>query len=220
LPLHIDLHVHSSASSDGVSSIVEIIEAARIKGLDGVAITDHDVIMEVESACKITRETGFLILPGIEVTTNEGHVLVLNPHRTFKKGLPFMDVLSSALSDGSAVIIAHPTDPVSHGVGPELVEKASYLKVPLEVLNSSTMRCFNNSARILAERLSMPMCGGSDAHLAEAVGDAFTLIETEGKSLPEVIEAIINGKTTPYGSQTKKSLAAKTVFGRLCKKMR
>ena len=220
MPLHIDLHVHSVASSDGISSIAEIIAAARARGLDGVAITDHDVIMEAESASKISREAGFLVIPGVEVTAKEGHVLVLDPRRAFPKGIPFLEAVSSALSDGSAVIIAHPTDPVSHGAGLGLVEKIYHLKVPIEVLNSSTMRRFNKSARILAERLAMPMCGGSDAHLAEAVGDAFTSIETEEKSLHAVIEAIKKGKTAPCGSQTKKSLAAKTAFRRLGKKMR
>ncbi|HEY7002277.1 MAG TPA: PHP domain-containing protein, partial [Candidatus Udaeobacter sp.] len=42
MPFNIDLHTHSFFSGDGISSPEDLIEAARAKGLHGIAITDHN----------------------------------------------------------------------------------------------------------------------------------------------------------------------------------
>jgi predicted metal-dependent phosphoesterase TrpH len=41
--MKLDLHIHSSASADGIMEISEIVKAAKERGIDGVAICDHDV---------------------------------------------------------------------------------------------------------------------------------------------------------------------------------
>ncbi|MDD1776027.1 MAG: PHP domain-containing protein [Candidatus Methanomethylicus sp.] len=217
MPLRIDLHVHSDSSGDGISSISEIVKIAKAKGLDGVAITDHDLVLDRETAARITRESGILVIGGVEVSAKEGHVLVFDPKRKFPEGTPIQDIVQNALEEGSAVVISHPTDPLSHGVGSVVVKSLSHLRMPLEVLNSSTMHRYNLGASILADELSLPKCGGSDAHLAEAVGDAFTVVEASSCSLEDVVDAIRKGRVAPGGSQTKKSLAAKTVLKRIGK---
>ena len=70
--LKIDLHVHTD-HSDSVSSVDEVIDAARRRGLDGIALTDHETITTP------TRELAadLIIIPGVEVETSEGHILVL-----------------------------------------------------------------------------------------------------------------------------------------------
>jgi hypothetical protein len=215
LPLLIDLHVHSTASKDGCSTLAEIIGVAKSKGLDGAAITDHDIPMNRKIASEVTEETGFLTIPGIEITTDSGHLLVLDARRSFPKGIPFMEAVEGALIDGSAVIIPHPTDPMSHGIGTVLTEKAARHGILLETMNASTMRRYNSSAASLADRLSLPKTGGSDAHFAKAVGDAYTSIDAEDRSLPSVLKAIREGMTSPRGRQTSRTLTAETTFMRM-----
>src|SRR5690349_8814021 len=81
---HIDLHCHSWFSGDGVSTPEALIAAARKKGLHGFALTDHNT----SDGCRylldkgLVREDGkpvdnFLVIPGVEVTTAEGHLLCL-----------------------------------------------------------------------------------------------------------------------------------------------
>src|ERR1700743_509686 len=81
---NIDLHCHSFFSGDGVSSPEELIATARKKGLHGFALTDHNT----SDGCRylldkgLVREDGlpvddFLVIPGVEVTTAEGHLLCL-----------------------------------------------------------------------------------------------------------------------------------------------
>ena len=74
MKLRIDLHTHSHYS-DGISSPLDILRAAILKNLDGIAITDHNTLdgyFELKKyAC------GILLIPGYEVTTKAGHILVL-----------------------------------------------------------------------------------------------------------------------------------------------
>src|SRR5712672_4728382 len=84
MPFNFDLHTHSFFSGDGVSSPEDLIAAARAKGLHGIAITDHNTCQAVPYLIKkgLMRADGiavsdFLVLPGVEVTTAEGHLLCI-----------------------------------------------------------------------------------------------------------------------------------------------
>lgn len=218
MQLYIDLHVHSIASADGCSTIDQIIEAARAKGLNGVAITDHDAPMDAALARESSLKHSFIVVPGIEITTAEGHLLVYLPRREFRKGMPFMEAVDQALADGSAVAIPHPTDPVSHGVGVQVAESSSSRRLPLETMNASTLSRYNRSAAKLAERLSLPRIGGSDAHLARAVGDAWTTVDSEGASPESIASAIMAGETSAEGRRTSKAVSIETIIRRTVRK--
>ncbi len=222
--LRVDLHVHSAASEDGCSTIGDIIAAARMKGLDGVAITDHDVRLSAQSA-KAFSSASFVVIPGVEVSTDAGHLLVILPRRDFRKGIPLMEAVDQSLSDGSAVAIPHPTDPLSHGVGEPASESASrHGAIALETMNASTLTRYNRSAARLALRLSLPQIGGSDAHLAKAVGDAWTDIDIDiegGPGVPppeSIANAIIGGWVSPSGRRTSKATYLETVLRRTMRK--
>src|SRR5207237_1974882 len=82
MPFNIDLHTHTFFSGDGVSSPEDLIASARAKGLHGLAITDHNTCDAIDYLLgkKLMREDGlpvdgFLVIPGVEVTTAEGHLL-------------------------------------------------------------------------------------------------------------------------------------------------
>ena len=82
MTLRIDLHVHSFFSADGVSRPEDLIAAARAAGLNGFAITDHNTCDAVDYMIShgLMRADGqpvdgMLVIPGIEVTTADGHLL-------------------------------------------------------------------------------------------------------------------------------------------------
>lgn len=216
--LKIDLHVHTDRSHDGCSCIREIAEAAKRKGLDGFAITDHDLMLSESDALNLSCELGILVLPGVELSTPEGHLIVLNPKREFGN-LPLRAVAESARQDGSTFIIPHPMDPLSHGIG---FSEATFL-IPysplIETLNASTLNRYNSRAKDFALRNSLPMVAGSDAHLAEAVGDAFTVVDSPSCDMASVLSSISIGKTAPSGRRTSVATAAKTVCTRLIRRI-
>lgn len=75
----IDLHLHSTAS-DGILTPTELVQVALDKGLEAIALTDHDTTAGVEEALEAARGTRLTVIPGIEISTdvpgdNELHVL-------------------------------------------------------------------------------------------------------------------------------------------------
>ena len=108
MPFKIDLHTHSFFSGDGVSSPEENIASAKAKGLHGFALTDHNTNDGVTYLLEkgLMREDGipvdnFLIIPGVEVTTAEGHLLSIGASLPYLKGHPAREVcdLIHALRD-------------------------------------------------------------------------------------------------------------------------
>lgn len=63
-----DLHVHSTYS-DGIKSMNELGKEAKAAGLAGFAITDHDTIAGWSEINAINRESGVVVFPGVEVST-------------------------------------------------------------------------------------------------------------------------------------------------------
>jgi len=183
-----------------------------------LAITDHDLVLMGSEALRLSSELGLLVIPGVELSTPAGHVIILNPKREFRD-LSLRAVAESARQDGSTVIIPHPMDPLSHGIG--FSEASSLLPYSplIEVLNASTLTRYNSRAKDFALKNSLPMVAGSDAHLADAVGDAFTVVDSPSCDMASVISSISVGKTTPSGKRTSAVTAAKTVCTRLIRRI-
>jgi predicted metal-dependent phosphoesterase TrpH len=64
---YIDLHLHTTAS-DGVMSPSEIVRYAKLKGLQAIAITDHDTIEGLEEGLSEAERIDFEVIPGIEIS--------------------------------------------------------------------------------------------------------------------------------------------------------
>ena len=70
LKLKLDLHVHTNRSSDAFTSPKQLAIICRDRGLDGLAITDHNVLT-------VDFSDDPVILPGIEISTRHGHIIGL-----------------------------------------------------------------------------------------------------------------------------------------------
>jgi len=200
MTLRIDLHVHSFFSADGVSSPEDLIAAARAAGLNGFAITDHNTCEAVDYMVDrgLMRADGqpvdgLLVVPGIEVTTADGHLLCLGCHLPSSlKGRPAAEVCRLAHEAGGLCVAPHPYDLFRAGI------RESVLDVlpldGLEVFNAAiTMKRHNRKAYDYARRRGLPMTAGSDAHHAGAVGVACTIVETGDFSVSGVMAALRRG---------------------------
>lgn len=192
--LKIDLHVHS-AHSDGLGSVQEILKEATLKGLDGLAITDHDTLEGYREATSLRGD--LLILPGYEVETDAGHVLVLGLEQLppFDGKIIYEDLIRWARSLGGLTVLAHPA------AGRQKLRRWRREKPnAVEVLNASyPNKYFTRSGQKIAETLELPAVGGSDAHHPKTVGDAYTVVEVNDRNADKVIEAIKQGSTTFEG---------------------
>jgi len=199
MALKIDLHSHSYFSGDGVSSLESMIASARRKGLDGFAITDHNTCDAVAYGIDkgLIREDGlpvddFLIIPGVEVTTAEGHLLCIGATLSPMKGTPALEVCGHIHAAGGLAIPPHPFDLFRAGI------RASVLDTlpidALEVFNAaSTLKRYNRNAFEYAQNRQLPMTAASDAHHEAAIGTAFTILNTENFSVAGILEQIVRG---------------------------
>ena len=200
MTLRIDFHVHSFFSADGVSSPEDLIVSARSAGLNAFAITDHNTCEAVDYMLKrgLMRADGrpvdgLLVIPGVEVTTADGHLLCLGCRLPATlKGLPAVEVCRLAHEAGGLCVAPHPYDLFRAGIREAVLDTLPL--DGLEVFNAATtLKRHNRKAYDYAQRRGLPMTAGSDAHHAGAVGVACTIIETEDFSVRGVLEATQRG---------------------------
>jgi hypothetical protein len=193
LPLKIDLHVHTCYSIDAATTLKEVVVYAKKRGLDGVAITDHD---SVKGALKLAKKHDFLIIPGIEVSTRRGHVLALNVTIPIPPKLSLFETIQIIHDLGGIAVAAHPTAIYKGGLRRQVTSNFD----AIEVINSSTFPFFLSTylSQRLAFRLNLPQTAGSDAHYPSDIGTAYTLVDADSE-VDEVIHAIKGGATVPFG---------------------
>lgn len=175
--------------SDGLGYVDEIMRMARLRGLDGLAFTDHDTLEGYYEA--LSYDSGLLILPGYEVETDAGHVLVLGLEQLRPRvyRMRYEKLVGWVRDLGGLSVLAHPA------VGRFRFDRWNGLRPDaVEVFNASyPSGFFVWRGKRLADRLGLPAVGGSDAHHHHMVGDAYTVVEVENAETGDVLKAIRSG---------------------------
>ena len=196
MTLNFDLHSHSRFSADGISEPEEMVAAAKAKGLHGFAITDHNTCACVDyfESIGLLRADGlpvdnFLIIPGQEITTKEGHLLALGVRLPDLKGISAAEAVKVIHQLGGLAIPPHPYDFFRAGIRQQVLDTLPI--DALEVFNSATTlkRC-NQQAFDYAQKRKLAMTAASDSHHVEALGVAYTILETTDFSVAGVLSAI------------------------------
>jgi predicted metal-dependent phosphoesterase TrpH len=216
MPFKIDLHTHSFFSGDGVSSPEENIASAKAKGLHGFALTDHNTNDGISYLLDkgLMREDGlpvddFLIIPGVEVTTAEGHLLCIGASLPYLKGRPAREVCDLIHESGGLAIPPHPYDFFRAGIRFSTLEKLPI--DALEVFNAATtLRRYNRYAFRYAQVRGLPMTAASDAHHYAAIGTAYTILDTSDFSLRGLLAQILKSNELNQEYLTPKDSVRKT----------
>ena len=201
-----DLHVHTRWSGDGVNTPAMIISRAKKRGLAGVAITDHNT-MEGVARVRALAPPGFIVIPGVEYSTDHGHILALFCE-TFAKDFPrdnkgrfsLAELSPFVREQGGILIAAHPyqTPAYLDEQGPCGLPASLFTYVDgLESANARALsRDSGSKARVeaAAKESGLFVTGGSDAHLPMELGRCYTEFPpTVEKTLPALREALLQG---------------------------
>ena len=194
-----DLHLHTFFSHDATDSPEAMIAAAKKHGLSGIAITDHDTCEGVEYLRRkgLLRDDGeavdgFLIIPGVEVSTKDGHLLCLGTTLPYMKRKPAVEVVAAIQERGGIAVAPHAYDRFRAGIREEILNDLDLAAI--ETFNAAvSMKRFNTHARSYAERRGLAKTAASDAHHASTVGISSTSYELPTLSQFALLAALPQG---------------------------
>lgn len=193
----LDLHVHSAFSADGREPIGRLVAGLGGLGLQGLALTDHNTPRGLAELPALQRDRPeLLLLPGVEVSAVEGHLLVYGVSEAPPAHRPVVELLDWCRSRAAVPVLAHPFR-WTHGVGGTVAGTAA---VPaLETTNGHNGARANARAVSAAEARRLGTTGGSDAHLFADLGRAWTRFPEGVATVEEALDALRKGRTIAEG---------------------
>ncbi|MCI4329439.1 MAG: CehA/McbA family metallohydrolase [Thermoplasmata archaeon] len=196
--LHLDLHVHSSYSPDSRLPLEAAVERLGPQGLNGFALTDHNTVAGHGALRALAeRYPQYRFVPGIEVSTQDGHVLALGLGEVPPLHRPAADTVEWIEAHGGVAVPAHPARR-SHGIGRRLAES---LRVSaLETVNGHNSELANARAAVIAARRTLGETGGSDAHDVAGVGRAYTVFPEGIETVDHLLEELRRRHTLSAGT--------------------
>ncbi|ADG12967.1 PHP domain protein [Methanocaldococcus infernus ME] len=207
-----DLHIHSKYSGigrlgklrflDSIEEPRDIVKTAKKKGLDVIAITDHNTIRGGLEGKKYEKEFDIEVVVGSEILTKDGEIIGLFLNEEIPKGLSAEETIELIKEQGGLAIAPHPYSPICKSLRDKIFE----LNLDgVEVFNAYHRDgIINNLAlRKVSENYHknpLAFIGGSDAHIVQMIGNAYTIFP--GSSGEELYKAIKKKNTGYCGKNT------------------
>jgi len=200
-----DLHIHTTYSWDATSSVASVLRyTAQRTNLDVIAITDHDRIDGALEALDLASKYNLEVIPGIEVSSKQGHVLSLFVGELIPAGLSMEETIIRTVEQGGICIIPHPMMKSSMGISPHYIrrtlnnpEVAKGL-IGIEMFNAGLAGAQRDQLAIyFADKLPLAKVGNSDAHVNFIIGKGAT--KFPGHTAADLRQALINRQTESVG---------------------
>lgn len=206
-----DLHIHSIYSYDATTTVRAVLKQAADVGLDVIAITDHDEVRGSLEAQQLAPMYGIEVIPGVEVSTSDGHLLALFITTQPPAGMSLIDTLIHIGKQGGVAIAPHPFNNLPGSLSMEAVLGAlthPLAKGPLMGIETHNMgtQNFDKVVRKVSVFLPFSKIASSDAHIYWAIGAGRT--EFPGKTAKDVRTALENKTTVPIPYEGESSAVA------------
>ena len=195
----IDLHSHTwPRSHDSVLNPDDLVARARAAGLDAICFTEHDTVWERRDIEEMRAKHDFLVLGGVEISTDDGHILAFGIDR-YVFGMHRAPELANYVEQGGGVMIAaHPyrrqmpwftrsEDKYEEALAKAARNPAYEFCDALEAFNGRGSDNENDFSRRLCERLEMPGTGGTDSHAVSDIGKCATYFERDVRDEKELV---------------------------------
>jgi predicted metal-dependent phosphoesterase TrpH len=180
----VDLHIHSKYSQDSILEPHQVVKYAAKAGLSVIAITDHNTVKGSLDALKLKPKTdGLIIIPGIEVQTNIGDLVVLFAEEEIRTR-DFNEIVEEAKEKDYLTILPHPFR------GHSDLKKVIPNVDAIETVNGRRPKHENEKAQKLAAEFKKPQFCSSDSHFSFEIGKTRTRLYTnidDAENLRKVI---------------------------------
>lgn len=189
-----DMHTHTILSSCSVLDFNEIIDIARIIGLDGICITDHRTMDIRHHITEGIQPNGVIVIFGMEYDTPHGDFLIFGSYEHIPQNMAALDLLNYIKHTKGIAIAAHPfrkNRPV----------KESFVRDKLctvvESINGRNSEIENLKTETWQKRYRQTQTGGSDAHTPHELGKVVTRFSMPIYSRKDLVYALRHGLCKP-----------------------
>ena len=198
--MELDLHNHTNHSFDCSMNPAKVVRIAKARGLDAIAITDHN---RIEGAYEARRAAGgdIQVIIGEELDTRAGDILGLFITELIEEEDPILAI--KAIHDqGGVAVLPHPfTKSMS------VQEEVAKALDACEGFNARHARIKSVDGGLgesqivsFAHSYGLSLTAGSDAHFYRDIGRARTIVP--GNSLEDAKQAILMGNTILRGRRS------------------
>ncbi len=205
----IDLHTHTRPLSwDSYLDPDELVERSKAAGLDGICLSEHDFFWKPEDVAAIAKRHDYLVLPAIEINTDDGHILAYGLTK-YVYGMHRSHELADHIGEANgAMVAAHPYRrqmpwyiDSEHDYDDALVRAsrnpAYRYCAALESINGRGTEEENKFSQRLCDLMNMHATAGSDAHARTDIGRCATQFDRRIESIQDLIEELRAGRFRP-----------------------
>ena len=194
----IDLHVHSNISPCSNMHFDDILHHARLAGLDGLGITDHDTMCLNQTVNDGIQKNGVYVFIGMEYSTPQGDFLLFGPFRKVPLNLEASALLTWVAHQDGIAIAAHPCR-ANRTTDKNLIKDGACQII--EGLNGRNSITENLKAVTYMEKYGAQLTGGSDAHKTDEIGNCYTRFDAPVRNSVELVQALKTGRFQPEKSR-------------------
>jgi hypothetical protein len=192
--IYADFHIHTVYSADSLvqpKTLIDMLNAHPF--IKVAAITDHDSVRANKPTIELAKAyPDILIIPGCEISTVNGDLLVLGTFDLPPKPWTPESVSDYARSIDAVSIVAHPFR--TYGMG----DRARGVKVnAIEVLNGGSSKDANLQAKEFAKEIGLPGTAGSDAHQVSELFAVCNQVEAS-MTVDSILSAIKKGLVSAH----------------------
>lgn len=186
---HVEMHSHTCWSSDCVVQFERIIRLCEKRGIDRIAITDHNTADGALAMKKLAPE---LVIVGEEIMTTQGEILGYFMQESIPEGLSPQEAIRRLRDQGAVISVSHPFDRLRKGAWREtdLLQIIGQVDA-IEVFNARCMFPEDNlKALQFAQAHGVLGTIGSDAHIGVEYGTAYGLLRPFQDDPEDFLEAL------------------------------
>jgi hypothetical protein len=192
-----DLHCHTAASKDSLTSLDEIVATCQRRHVDCLAVTDHNRLTILET-------DRLKVIPAEEIMTSAGEIIGLFLSHEIPARLSPTETVRRIKEQGGLVYVPHPFDHFrrSARIQPEALEAIAPFVDAVEGLNARNIwPADDRRARAWATAHELPLGAGSDAHTANEIGTAYVELDDfagPAEFMDSLRQARIGGHNSPF----------------------
>ncbi len=195
--MRVDLHIHTNYSPCSNLSLSKLIHTCKQKGIDCIAITDHDTIAGALQLKRILPQDSrlFKLIIGEEITTQDGHIIGLFLKKEISPNMTLEETISEIKKQEGLVLIPHPFDILrTSRIGSKNFKKISHQLDIIEIFNGRTILFWNDrKAKKFAEEYNLIPTVATDSHTKWEIGRAYIEMENFNSSF-DLLQKLKKGK--------------------------